>query len=351
MRAVHGIAQHYAWGDRDAIPAILGVAPDGRPWAEWWLGTHPAGPSTLDDGSPLAAISGELPYLLKLLAAAQALSLQTHPDTATAAAGFARENAAGIGLDDPRRIYRDPNAKPEILCALSPFDTLCGFRTEADTAALLHTLGTHDLAAMLLADGLEATVGGIYRGTIAAGPIVHACDGHPSPQAELVTRLDGMYPGEPSVAVTLFLNRVRLQPGEAIYLTPGNLHAYLDGTGVEVMGASDNVVRGGLTPKHVDVDELLRVVRFAPLADPVVRPTVVAPGRVHYATPDAPFSVDRLDVSATTTYTARGRDLVLCTAGEIGPLRRGHTAYLAPGDTIDLRGPSTVFAVSTAAEV
>ena len=348
MRTISGVVQHYAWGDTDAIPELLGVESDGRPWAEWWLGTHPGGPATLDDGTPLAALSGPLPFLTKVLAAAEPLSLQTHPDTATAQVGFAREEAAGLAIDHPTRIYRDPNAKPELLCALTPFDALCGFRPVDDTAALLHALGAHDLAARLVADGLEAVVSGLYRGAIDAQPLVRACDGHPSPHAELVARLDGMYPNDPSVAVTLFLNRVRLLPGEALYLTPGNLHAYVQGVGVEVMGASDNVVRGGLTPKHIDVDELLRVLRFEPLADPVVSPVRTAAGTWHYPTPGAPFRVERLDLTDPAAHTARGHEILVCTKGDAGVLGRGGALHLAPGETIGLTGPSTVWVTGAA---
>jgi mannose-6-phosphate isomerase len=346
MRSLRGVVQHYAWGDPVAIPRILGQAEDGRPWAEWWLGTHPGGPAELEGGQPLVELSGPLPYLLKLLAAQRPLSLQTHPDTPTARAGFERENASGLAPDAPERIYRDPYAKPELLCALSPFEALCGFRPLGDTEALLHALGAHDLAADLRHVGLEATIGGLYRGTIASAPIVAACVGHPSPQAELVTRLDAQYPADPSVPVTLFLNRVRLQPGEALYLSPGNLHAYLHGVGVEVMGASDNVVRGGLTVKHVDVDELLQVLRFQPLADPVVRPVQAAPGKWRYPTPDAPFELCRLDVVGRSPHTATSRELLLCTDGDAGPLHHGEAAYLAPHESIVLEGPSTVFAVT-----
>jgi mannose-6-phosphate isomerase len=294
----------------------------------------------------LAEVAGDLPFLLKLLAAREPLSLQTHPDTATAVAGFARENAEGVGDDDPRRIYRDANAKPELLVALSPFDALCGFRPLGDTEALLHTLGAHDLAGRLRADGLEAIVRALYHGQIDGAAVARLCNGHPSPQALLVTELDAMYPGEPSVVVTLFLNRVMLQPGEAIFLTPGNLHAYLRGVGVEVMGASDNVVRGGLTPKHVDVEELLRVLRYEPLTDPVVQPTEVTAGRWVYPTPGAPFEVSRLDVSGSLPHTARRRELVLCTDGDAGPLHHGEAAYLAAGDSMVFEGQSTVWAVS-----
>lgn len=348
MRPLRGVAQHYAWGDTAALPAVLGLQADGRPWAEWWLGTHPGGPAMVEGGRPLIEVAGELPYLVKLLAAAQPLSLQTHPDTATAAAGFARENAAGVPPDDARRIYRDPMAKPEVLCALTHFDALCGFRPLDDTEALLRSLGAHELAAMLRIDGLEATVTAVYRRRVDLAAVVAACAHHTAPEATLVSRLQTSYPHDASVVATLFLNRIQLQPGDAIYLTPGNLHAYLHGVGVEVMGASDNVVRGGLTPKHVDVDELLRVLRFEPLPHPVVAPVATSPGCWHYPTEDAPFHLQRLDVAASLPFEARGRTILLCTHGDSGPLHHGESAYLADGDTVVLHGPSTVWAVAEA---
>jgi mannose-6-phosphate isomerase len=346
MHGVRGVPQHYAWGDAHAIPEVLGMPDDGRPWAEWWLGTHPAAPASLDDGTPLSVVAGRLPYLLKLLAAAESLSLQTHPDTATAAAGFARENKAGIALDDSARVYRDPNAKPEILIALTPFDALCGFRPEVDTAALLRSIGAEALAEQLLTDGLAATVAAIYRGRVDIEPIVAACREHSSPEAALVAQLADQYPNDASVIATLFLHRVTLAPGEAIFLSPGNLHAYLHGLGVEVMGASDNVVRGGLTVKHVDVNELLRVLSFEPLAEPVVRAEALGGGTWHYPTAGAPFVVVRIDVEDRQLYTAEGRDLLLCTSGDARTVHRGETVFLEAGEHVVLHGPSTVFAVS-----
>ncbi len=346
MHAIRGTAQHYAWGDPAVIPELLGMPADGQPWAEWWLGTHPGAPSTLDDGTPLSATSGDLPYLLKLLAAAEPLSLQTHPDTAAAEAGFAREQAAGIALDDPRRIYRDPFAKPELLCALTAFDALCGFRPVAAGEALLRSLRADELADALQRDGLAAVVGGLYRGTLDSASLLAACAQSRAPEAELVTRLEAMYPGDASVAVTLLLNRVHLQPGEAIFLGPGNLHAYLHGGGVEIMGASDNVVRGGLTPKHVDVEELLSVLRVEPLADPVVRPVEEEPGRWRYPTPGAPFELWRFEIDEIMPHTAEGRELLLCTDGDCALLARGQAGYLAPGETVVLDGPATVFRVA-----
>ncbi len=346
MLRLTGVVQHYAWGDRLAIPQLLGVEPDGRPWAELWLGTHPGGPAQVDGNGSLREVAGDLPYLLKVLTAAEALSLQTHPDAATAEAGFAREQAAGIAFDDPRRVYRDPYAKPELLCAISPFDALCGFRPVAATDLLLRSIGASELADLLREQGLAATVAGLYRGTIPTAATVAACRLHDIPECRLVAALDDQYPGEPSVAVTLLLNRVHLQPGEAIYLGPGNLHAYLLGSGVEVMGASDNVVRGGLTTKHVDVGELLRVLSYEPLADPVVRPVEVAEGQFRYPTPGTPFELWRLDVDGPMPHVAQGRELLLCTDGDAAPLSRGEAAYLAPGEAIEFDGFCTVYRVA-----
>ncbi len=346
MRLVRGVAQHYAWGDPVAIAHLLGRPVDGRPWAEWWLGTHPSAPSLLENGAPLSSISGQLPYLLKLLAAAQPLSLQTHPDSAAAQAGFARESAADVALDDPRRIYRDLFAKPELLCALTPFDTLCGFRPVDAAAELLSDIGAHDLRRSLLRDGLEATVAALYRGALSPASTLAACVEHRGAETQLVNELAAVYPGDASVVVTLLLNRVLLQPGDAIFLGPGNLHAYLHGVGVEVMGASDNVVRGGLTVKHIDVEELLAVLRFEELADPVVHCAEVEPGRWRYPTPDAPFELWRFEISDRMTHTSEGDELLLCTDGARGHLQQGQTAYLTAGESAVLEGPSTVFRVA-----
>lgn len=300
----------------------------------------------LEDDSPLSTVSGELPYLLKLLAAAEPLSLQTHPDGATAQAGFARENAARIAIDSPARIYRDPFAKPELLCALTSFDTLCSFRPVAATAQLLAEIGAYELSDALTNDGLEATVAALYRRSLSPASTIAACARHSGAEAQLVNELSAQYPGDASVVVTLLLNRVQLQPGEAIFLGPGNLHAYLHGFGVEVMGASDNVVRGGLTVKHIEVEELLAVLRFEELTYPIVRAIEVEPDRWRYPTPGQPFELWRFEISDRMTHTSQGNELLLCTEGTAGPLQQGQTAYLAPGESLSLEGPSTVFRVA-----
>jgi mannose-6-phosphate isomerase len=304
MRRVEGVVQHYAWGDTDFIPTLLGREPDGRPWAELWLGTHSNGAATLDDGTPLADVTGELPYLLKVLAAAEPLSLQTHPNAAQAIQGY------------ERGAYPDARPKPELLCALTPFQALCGIRPVDATLSLLDELGIDDLSRLLAIDGPGAVLDGLYRRAIDPQPAVDACGSSDRPEAEWVRRLAAMYPGEPSVTATLLLNLVVLQPGQALRLDAGNLHAYLHGAGIELMGASDNVVRGGLTIKPVDVDELLRIVDPTPLARPVL------PDGERYELPAAGVALLRLE--AGDEHTATGHELSVSLSGT--------TSYWAPGD-------------------
>ena len=306
MQDVEGVVQHYAWGDPTFIPTLLGVEPDGHPWAELWLGTHPNGPTKLGDGRPLRELTGELPYLLKVLAAAQPLSLQTHPNAEQASDGHARG------------YYVDPNPKPELLCALTPFEALCGVRPMDATLELLHELDLHTLARMLMADDISAVVEGLYRGTIDPRPAIDACATSDRVEARWVRHLHDLYPDDPSVAVTLLLNLVELSPGDTIRLDAGNLHAYLHGAGIELMGASDNVVRGGLTVKHVDVDELLRVFDPTPLADPVLP----IDGRF-----DLPaVGVSLLCLERGDRHVATGHELSIDTDGR--------TRYGAPGDEL-----------------
>jgi len=306
MQKIVGAVQHYAWGDREFVPRLLGVEPDGTPWAELWLGTHPSGPAHLADGTQLAEVTGPLPYLLKVLAAAEPLSLQTHPNAEQARQGHARG------------IYPDDQPKPELLVALTAFEALCGVRPVPDTIALLDELGSGDgeLARVLTTDGAGAAIVGLYRGTIDPAPVVAACAGNDRPEAVTIRQLDDRYPGDPSVAVALLLNRVTLAPGQAIRLDAGQLHAYLHGAGIELMGASDNVVRAGLTIKPVDVDELLRITDPTPLPDPVLPATDV------FDLPAAGVRLVRLDPGATHRAVAH----------EIAIETDGTAWYVAPGE-------------------
>ncbi len=308
MQRIEGVVQHYAWGDPVFIPGVLGIEPDGRPWAELWLGTHPAAPTTFTNGAPLSAATGELPYLLKLLAAATPLSLQTHPSTAQARDGHARG------------VFADPHAKPELLYALTPFEALCGVRPVDATLALLDQLGggAAALAGALAEHGPGSALAALYRGELAAQPAIDACADAAGDAARWVRRLAELYPGEPSVAATLLLNYVKLEPGQALRLDAGNLHAYLLGAGIELMGPSDNVVRGGLTVKHVDVDLLLATVDPTPVADPVLADT----GR--YELPAAGVALVR--VGPGEEHTATGHELAIDLSGG--------QWYLAPGDRV-----------------
>jgi mannose-6-phosphate isomerase len=305
VQTVAGVVQHYPWGDPEFIPALLGVPADGRPWAELWLGTHPSGPAQLATGGrPLAELTGDLSYLLKVLSADQPLSLQTHPDSTQARAGYERGD------------YPDPNPKPELLVALTPFEALCGFRPVDDTLTLLDELGAHDLRDMLASSGIDGTLAALYRGRLDPRSTIDTCAASQRPEAAWVRRLDTMYPAEPSVAVTLLLNLVTLAPGEAVRLDAGNLHAYLRGSGVELMAASDNVIRGGLTVKPIDVDDLLATVDTTTLADPVI------PVSDRYELAAAGVALVRVDAEAT--HTSRGHELFVALDGTTG--------YLAPGE-------------------
>lgn len=354
VREVRGVVQHYTWGDLEALPELLGVEPDGRPWAELWFGTHPVGPATVVEPGqpdrPLADVAGTLPYLLKLLAARQPLSLQTHPTAAQAEAGFAREQSAGIPPTSPHRTYRDPFAKPEVLVALSPFEALCGFRPVAETLRLLADIGrpAAELSGRIGSDGLAGALRWLLDDGAALDPIVEECRHHDDVPARWTVTLAELHPDDPAALAPLLLNHVELRPGEALYLRPGNLHAYLHGTALEAMGSSDNVVRGGLTSKHVDVHELLELVDPSPLADPVVRPGRVTEGLWRYDTPGTPFTIYAQHVRSETVVHARGRELVLCALGTTDELARGAVAFLGPGEELTLHGTATVFRVSDA---
>jgi mannose-6-phosphate isomerase len=315
VQPITGVVQHYAWGDPEFIPHLLGVEPDGRPWAELWLGTHANGPTRLDDGRPLRDVAGDLPYLLKVLAAGTPLSLQTHPSREQAAAGF----AAGR--------YPDPEPKPELLCALTPFTAYCGIRPVHATLTLLDELGAYALAEVVADAGPGAALEALYRGRLPVEDIVRTTGHSDRPEALWVQELARRYPGDPSVAATLLLNLVELEPGQAIQLGPGNLHAYLAGAGIELMGASDNVVRGGLTVKPIDVDDLLAVADPTPLAEPIMAPAA------ELRLVGTPIRLLRRDGPAH--HVATGHELVVTTSGATG--------YLAPGDELTVADGVTAF--------
>ncbi|PSK65872.1 Mannose-6-phosphate isomerase [Micromonospora sp. MH33] len=355
MELLQGRIRDYAWGSRTAIAELQGRAvPSAGPEAELWLGAHPGGPATVDrDGNPVSLTEllvaepvhwlGErlvgrfgtrLPFLLKVLAADAPLSLQAHPDAEQARAGYA--------ADTGRVNYVDPYHKPELLVALSEFEALCGFRDPAESAAAIAAFGVPALEPVVAAlrtgpEGLREAVRLLLSWPAAerAGLVADVLAAEVAgPDAGLARALAVHYPADPGVVVALLLHHVRLAPGEAIWMPAGNLHAYLRGTGVEIMAASDNVLRGGLTPKRVDVDELLRVLRFEVLDEPVVRPEPVAPGVVTWLVPVDDFALHRVEVAPggpAARLDLPGPRVVLCRAGEVTVADGVGTVTLAAG--------------------
>ena len=289
-RLLVGAEQHYDWGDSHSIRTALGAAPADGPVAELWWGTHPMAPSHVDDanGPLLSDVVGDMTMLVKLLACEKPLSLQTHPSPAQARRGYDREEAAGIARDAATRMYRDSSDKPEILVAMSPFEALCGFRAIDDSVSLLESMGWHEESEVLDQAGIDGYL-------LWAFDQIEAPDMSGSP--DWLRHIATVHPGDNGLRVAPLLHHVVLQPGEAVSLPAGNLHAYLYGFGLEVMKSSDNVVRAGFTSKHVDVSELQRIVDTSPLEQPVVRPDSDG----NYPCPTDAFGVQHLRTAAGST--------------------------------------------------
>jgi mannose-6-phosphate isomerase len=340
--------QSYEWGSASFIPSLLGVEPSGQPQAELWMGAHPSAPS-LVDGESLADIitrdpestlgvfaverfGPQLPFLMKVLASERPLSLQAHPSRARAIQRFAEEDAEGLDRASPFRSYRDSNHKPELICALTEFEALCGFRSVDETLALLQRLDDDAACDLieLLSDAdsstaLRSAVEDLIRRRVPIDDVVAACrrqvgqalsTPHSGPFRWCVTLADS-YPGDPGAVISLLMNYVALQPGEALCLPSGNLHAYLRGAGIELMANSDNVLRGGLTSKHIDIDELLTVVDWHPLDDPVIRP-IKSHGIATYPSPSDEFVLHRIGVGGEPIApSVVGPEILICIRGNV----------------------------------
>ncbi len=394
MELMRNRIRPYAWGSRTAIAELTGApSPAAHPQAELWMGAHPDDPSTLlgEDGeqslaeavaadpegmlgaSVSASFGGRFPFLLKVLAAAEPLSLQAHPSAELARIGFDREEAAGLPRTDSNRNYRDPWPKPEMICALTEFHALCGFAEPARTVEMIAGLGVpqldHYLALLAGQPDAEGTRA-LFSSLITIPPhalaglldaVLSACvtkvregTGPFVAEYRTVLELGERYPGDAGVLASMLLNRVTLHPGQALYLASGNLHAYLSGTGVEIMGNSDNVLRGGLTPKHVDVPELMRVLDFTPGPVQVLQGEASPTRELVYPTPAAEFRLARVDVGrAEREITHPGPQVLLVTEGSVtvrdGAGRaltagRGQSVWVAATDKdVRLTGSGTVF--------
>ena len=403
MYEIENVLRDYAWGSTTAIASLLGRPESGGPEAELWIGAHPDSPSVAqvpEDGtrSPLdalissdpehflgaesvSAFGPRLPFLAKILAAAQPLSLQVHPSLEQAREGFARENADGVDAHAPNRNYKDDNHKPEMIFALTPFEALCGFRPAAETREVFQYIARafpegggspalvqaliDDLAAADEGAGLRQAFERLITGgqsvaedtALVVEALLSRASLEPYP-AELgtVISLNEKYPGDPGVLISLLLNRISLKPGEAVYLPAGNVHAYLHGLGVEVMASSDNVLRGGLTPKHVDVPELLNTIDFHPVAVPMLDAEKTVMGQELFRPPFEEFQLQRIELgpeAAPVPLAQSGAAVVIVVAGEVyldspkGDLQlsRGRSAFIAAAEA-----PINVHRVAGSAE-
>lgn len=363
MHLLRGAVRTYAWGSRTAIAEFTGrPSPTAHPEAELWFGAHPGDPAYLqtDDGelslldavradpegqlgaAAVARFGDALPFLVKVLAADEPLSLQAHPSAQQAAEGYAREERLDIPVSAPMRNYRDRSHKPELIVALDEFEALAGFRPVTRTVELMRALAVptldpfiHLLSGQSEPDGLRALFTtwitapqpdlDVLVPAVLEGAIDYIRNGHSefAAEAKTVLELGERYPGDAGVLAAMLLNRITLQPGEGIYLPAGNLHAYLRGVGVEVMANSDNVLRGGLTPKHVDVPELLRILDFTPTPDLVLQPEIAREGlESAYRTPAPEFAVSVLHLDGDTVgheidapSRHEGPQVLLCTEG------------------------------------
>lgn len=379
--------QRFAWGSPTAIPEILGIEVNGEPLAEAWFGaTSQVAPGPVIDltdrpkdgewpllgelvsDSPRIVLGDDsergvdghlrFPFLVKFLAAAWPLSIQVHPSVDHARAGFARENSAGIPLDSPERIYKDPNAKPEAIVALEPFQLLAGFRDPVGSAELIDELGIASLASVAEvlrrggAAGVEAALRHLCQleedaAAKTVSEVVAACDQASrentthAEQCGWVARLGRDFPADVGVVFALLMNHLHLDPFDLAFVPEGMVHSYLVGSGLEVMGNSDNVVRGGLTIKPTHLDELLQVVDFEPGLPKVVRADGGAAGS--YDIPSDAFALDVIDIrgDSATHHASEGPEIIVTLDGAVDahhdseeaalPLSRGAAAFVAAG--------------------
>ena len=377
----------YAWGSHTAIAEFLGrPSASGEPEAELWIGAYPGFASRLPDGKTLAQFIAEdpeaalgaaavarfgprLPFLMKVLAIGSPLSLQAHPNAAQAVAGFAAEEAAGVPLDDPTRNYRDARHKPEMLCALTPVEALCGFRAVEDTVAMLGELAVPELEGLreaLVESGLQRGVRWILDLADDDIPVVVSALARALPSVDIGTyssalhwlsRLADQYRRDRGVILALLCDFVRLEPGEALVIPAGCLHAYLSGVGVEIMAESDNVLRGGLTAKHVDVVDLQGVLDLNGDGPKRLRGVPDSTGRTSFPTDVAEFDLIRRSITDAVVLEGSRPRLILTVDGSarlrspdgtVLDLPRGAAAFVSAAEHgIQISGPAVVFEAST----
>ena len=390
MLELIGVRQSYPWGTKDAIPSLIGQAPDAKPWAEQWYGAHPLGDSPTPDGATLSehlaqqqdqlgkaalmTFGRRLPFLVKILSAASPLSLQAHPTRQQAREGHARESLLGVPLGAPERSFKDDWPKPETIVALTSFEALVGFRDPVRTAQLFEDLGVGDALASVIGplrdrDGSPA-LQEVFLDVLSLDDRRHLVDevlgaavNHLDAPGELglfartAVEIDEYFPSDPGILAALLLNRFSLEPGQALALAPGVMHSYLRGCCIEVMANSDNVLRGGLTAKHIDVDALLHVVSFAPTPAEVLLPsgsdgTYIYPTSFEefelwllQPTDGSPLQVPRSD-SGRICLVASG-SFELSGDGDPVVLKPGKAVFIGAEEAIVARGEGQLFVAAT----
>ncbi|MFM5520085.1 mannose-6-phosphate isomerase, class I [Aeromonas jandaei] len=361
--------QGYDWGSHDSLTTLFGIAnPEGKPQAELWMGAHPNGCSdvvvagqtqklsTLIERAPAAVLGeatlarfGSLPFLFKVLCAEKALSIQVHPSKAQAEAGFAKEEAAGIDAKAANRNYKDPNHKPELVFALTPYQAMNGFRAIPAILALFERVNLPaiaDLTAALAANQNEAglqhffhqllVLEGARKEEALAGLLAFASEHQDEETFALITSLAAQYPGDVGLFSPLLLNVVTLKPGQAMFLDACTPHAYVRGTGLEIMANSDNVLRAGLTPKYIDVAELLDCTRCLAKPDDQIMLAPHVEGSVQHfevPVPDFTFSVYPAGEHQLTTASAEilfaiDATVILKRGDETLRLEKGQSAFI-----------------------
>ena len=389
VHKLQGTVQHYSWGGTSFLPKLLSIEnPNHTPFAEYWLGIHKGGPSSIEvnkqpvllsdaiDSDPKAALSepvfnhfGGLPYLFKVLDVNDMLSIQVHPTKEYAKVAFEREEAAGVALNAPDRNYKDTNHKPEIMLAMSEFWLLHGFKSEAKILETLENSAEFQvLAPLFKADGLQ----GLYTFLMEMeqtqvdsllGPVVRRALRNKqdnkidksSPDwwvAKLYENAAGIYPIDKGVFSIYLFNIVCVMPGQGLFQDAGVPHAYLEGQNVELMANSDNVLRGGLTPKHIDVPELIKNIKFEHIEPVIIEGTKPCMGESVYPAPVQDFGIASITLDGSNGYTheAHSLDMFLvveggCVVNNEMSIKTGEAFVVFPGNyiTINSSGKTLIY--------
>jgi len=367
--------KHYEWGSNELIPQFLCLENNkGIPYAEMWMGTNSLSPSQAQCGDKLVNLSemaGELPFLFKLIAVQKPLSIQAHPNKKQAEEGFLREEKKGISLKNPVRNYRDTNHKPEVLCAITPFTLMAGFREpDVISASLEAFLSTAPQMKEILSPILCALENGslfdffrllsglssiereyLYTFILEKEPNKNSGAVTPA-QWKLMKSLAAQYPRDAAAISPLYLNLITLQPGQAVYIPSGTLHTYISGFGMELMTNSDNVLRGGLTPKHIDIGELMNILYFVPFIPQLITPADT--GWYCYHTPCGDFSLSQMR-GGQRVFPEKGPAICLVTEGSLEAggqtFKRGESFFVPRGERVSINGNYSLFAACAGEEV